>query len=132
MIDVAVYNTAKYPVSALALKNAAKKVFLGHGIKSKAEASIALVNKTKMAAYAVNHLGEDKKEAAEHPVLSFPVAEIKGRFTFPPDKTIHLGEIIINYPKAVEDARKTNQLIEKIVCDLAAHGALHLISIHHD
>lgn len=132
MINISVNNTGKYPVSAQAVKNAVKEVFVDNGIQSNAEASVAIIGEAKMIAYAMKHLGESKKEASEHPVLSYPTAEIEGHFVFPPDKIIHLGEIIVSYPKAVEDAKKTNKLVEEVVCDLAAHGALHLIGIHHD
>lgn len=132
MINISVNNTGKYPVSAQAVKKAVKDVFVKNGIQSNAEASVAIVGETKMLKFAMEHLGEPKAEAGEHPVLSFPTAEIEGKFIFPPDKIIHLGEIIVSYPKSVEYAQKSGQLVEEVLCDLAAHGALHLIGIHHD
>jgi len=131
MITISVSNTGKFPVSAQTVKEVVKNVFLENGIKSNAEASVAIVGEAKMLEFAIEHLGESVAEAHEHPVLSFPTSEIEGKFVFPPDKIIHLGEIVVSYPKAVEEAKKTNKLVEDVVCDLAAHGALHLIGIHH-
>jgi len=132
MITVSITNTGKFPVSAQSIKKAVKDVLIENGVRSNAEASVAIVGEAKMVSYAVEHLKESGDEASEHPVLSFPTAEIKGKFVFPPDKIIHLGEIIVSYPKAVEEAKKANKLVEDIVCDLAVHGTLHLIGIHHD
>ena len=114
MITISVSNTGKFPVSAQTVKEVVKNVFLENGIKSNAEASVAIVGEAKMLEFAIEHLGESVAEAHEHPVLSFPTSEI-----------------VVSYPKAVEEAKKTNKLVEDVVCDLAAHGALHLIGIHH-
>ncbi len=132
MITVSIYKQSNYPVSAKKIKGAVVQIFLDNGVQSEAEASVAIVSHSKMIEYAVNYLKEEVDEATMHPVLSFPTAELEGPFQFPPDKMLHLGEIIVSYPKAVEYAKKENRLVDDVVVDLASHGALHLIGIHHD
>ena len=67
---------------------------------------------------------ESEDELNEHPVLSFPSSEVEGNFLNPPDDINHLGEIIVSWEKA----EKTSEGI----ADLAAHGTLHLLGIHHE
>lgn len=132
MISVTVNKQTPCPVSAIKIKNAVKQVFHKNGLCSDCEASIAIVNQTKMLKLATDHLKEPVSLAQNHPVLAFPSQEIKKLFVFPPDNKIHLGEIIISYPHARAEAQKSGRLIDDVVCSLAEHGALHLLGIHHD
>jgi probable rRNA maturation factor len=66
-----------------------------------------------------------------HNVLSFTEMETKGGFVYPPDGTIYLGEIIICYPKVLEEAKAEGKLIDQKVGELAKHGAEHLLGRHH-
>jgi probable rRNA maturation factor len=72
------------------------------------------------------------KDNKMHSVLSFPSSETKKKFVFPADGVIRLGEIVVCYPRAVEEANKEGKLIEKKIQRLIEHGALHLIGIHHE
>ncbi len=128
MITVTVHNFGKYPVSAKKVKEIVKKTLVKNGILSDCEASVALVSKEKMQEYVDLYY----KDGQDHPVLSFPTTEIPSSFVMPPDGLIHLGEIIISYPWSVKEANLTGKLVEKIVLELAEHGALHLIGIHHN
>jgi probable rRNA maturation factor len=132
MIETSVYKQSNYPVSAKKIKDAVKKTFKDNGIVSDSETSVAIVNDKKMLELGRKYLKEDDYEARAHPVLSFPVSEIQGIFVFPPESKIHLGEVVISYPKAVEEAKKSGKLVEEVIVELAKHGALHLIGIHHD
>ncbi len=132
MITVNIYKQSNYPVSAKKVKDAVANTFLENGVQSEAEASVAIVSHNKMIEYAKTYLKETEDEAKDHPVLSFPTSELEGPFQFPPDKTLHLGEIIVSYQKAVEAAKKENKLVDEVVAELACHGALHLVGIHHD
>ncbi len=132
MITVNIYKLSNFPVSAKRVKAAVTQVFEENGVRSEAEASVAIVSHAKMIDYAKTYLQESAAEAKNHPVLAFPTSELEGPFQFPPDETLHLGEIIVSYHKAVETAKKENRLVDEVVSDLACHGALHLVGIHHD
>jgi len=132
MIKISVFKDKQYPVSAKKIKDAVKKTLVENGIVSDSEASVALLSHAKIVKMAKQYLNEKNSLANSHPVLSFPNAEIKKHFVFPPEKKIYLGEIIVSFEKAVEIAEKEKILIEDSVLSLVEHGSLHLIGIHHD
>ncbi len=128
MIKVNVNKQSSYPVSAPKLKNRLRKFFEGRGIVSDAEVSVAIVGETKMMEVGKRYL----KDRELHNVLSFTPDEIKGQFIDPPDGIIHLGEIIVCYPKAFDEAKMEGKSIEEKVYELVEHGALHLLGVHHE
>jgi len=70
-------------------------------------------------------------------VLSFALTEggadtDSPLFVTPPDGLLHLGEVIVSYPRAVRQARENNHAIEKEVALLVVHGTLHLLGHEHD
>lgn len=68
-------------------------------------------------------------------VLSFALCEEGDReaegFVMPPDETLHLGEIIISYPRAELQAGEQHHTLERELALLIAHGALHLLGYDH-
>ena len=129
MISITLVKQSAYPISAKKVKEAISRVLKDRGIVSDSEVSVALVGKKKMAEYVKDYYGDD---GYDHPVLSFPQAETKERFVLPPDGKIHLGEIVISYDECVERARRENRIVEDVVVEMAEHGTLHLIGVHHD
>jgi probable rRNA maturation factor len=127
MVRVSVTKQSNYPVGAAGIKQKLAIFFAKNGIVSDAEVSVALVGEKKMMELGKMYL-KDKKL---HNVLSFTPNEVEGQFVFPPDKLIHLGEIVVCYTKAVEEAKAENVLIDEKVYELVEHGALHLLGIHH-
>jgi len=128
MVKVNVTKQSNYPVKTAEIKKRLAKFFTGQGIVSDADTSIAIVGEAKMMEIGNKYL-KDKKL---HNVLSFVPGEVKGRFVYPPDGKIHLGEIIVCFPLAVKEAGEENVLVEERVYELIEHGALHLMGIHHE
>lgn len=128
MIKVYVNKQSNYPVSATKLKGRLIKFLTGKGIVSDALVNISLVGDAKMKALGRKHLNDSEL----HNVLSFPESEIKGDFKYPDDQVIHLGEIVVCYPKAVEEAKDEEKLIEEKVYELIEHGARHLLGENHE
>jgi probable rRNA maturation factor len=52
-------------------------------------------------------------------------------FVLPPDGVTRLGEIIISYPQAVEQAREQGHSPKKELALLVIHGILHLLGYDH-
>jgi len=48
------------------------------------------------------------------------------------DGTFHLGEVVINKEQAKRQAKKGKDGLEKEISELAAHGVLHLLGVHHE
>ncbi len=131
MITVVVSKQIQCPVRAIEVKKRVTKVFKDNGIVSDAEAEVAIVDAETMLKYVEEYLHETGPKAKSHPVLSFVQTELEGPFQFPPDNILHLGEIIVSYPHALEDSKHHNKTVTDAVSDLAEHAALHLLGIHH-
>jgi len=68
-------------------------------------------------------------------VLAFYMLPQKGAddsFALPPDGVTRLGEVIISYPQAVEQAREQGHSTEKELALLIIHGILHLLGYDHE
>jgi len=128
MITVGVSKESNFPVKSEKIKETVKETLNANGIVSDCEVSVAIVHRTTMQGYVDKYYDDHD----DHPVLSFPTSEVEGRFIMPPDGKIHLGEIIISYDWCTDEANKTGKLVEDIVSELASHGCLHLLGIHHD
>ena len=127
MVKVNITKQSNYPVKTPVIKKKLAIFFEKQGIVSDAEVSVAIVGEAKMMEVGKKYL-KDKKL---HNVLSFTPTEAKD-FVYPPDGVIHLGEIIVCYPKAVEESQEENVLIDERVYELIEHGGMHLLGFHHE
>ena len=97
--------------------------------------SIILVGSRKMKLFGKQYLHEDGASPV-HEVLSFPVSdparsEFRNGFVAQ-EGLLELGDIFICYPEARKIAIKKNRMMDDVVGELAEHGTLHLLGIHHD
>lgn len=129
MIKVHVTKTSYYPVSSVKIRKEIQKFLKKNKVTSDTEMSVALIGKKRMMDLAKKHLDETN---SVHNVLSFTTNEITEDFVFPPGSAIQLGEVVVCYPKAVEEAKKENKLIDDKVLELIKHGTMHLMGVHHD
>jgi len=68
-------------------------------------------------------------------VLAFymlPQGEGNDSFGLPPDEVTRLGEVIISYPQAMEQAREQGHSPERELALLIVHGILHLLGYDHE
>ena len=68
-------------------------------------------------------------------VLAFymlPQKEADSSFVLPPDGVLRLGEIIISYPQAAEQAKEQGHSVDKELALLIIHGILHLLGYDHE
>jgi len=68
-------------------------------------------------------------------VLAFymlPQKETESTFVLPPDGVARLGEVIISYPQAVEQAKEQGHSVEQELALLIIHGILHLLGYDHE
>src|SRR4030067_1372414 len=109
MIRVDVYKQSNYPVSLKKIKQTVRETVQKSGIVSDSFVDVALVSRQKVSELANRYLEETGVEAGDHAVLSFPDSEVERPFVASPDSNLYLGEIVINYPKAVELAGKSGK-----------------------
>ena len=129
MIRVYVKKSSNYPVNTPKIKKALREFFAKEGIVSDADVSVAIVGEKVMLNLAKKYLNE---KGILHNVLSFPFVEGVKNFKLPVDNIIHLGEIVICYPKLVEEASREEKLTDEKALELLEHGALHLMGKHHE
>ncbi|MCJ7805681.1 rRNA maturation RNase YbeY [Patescibacteria group bacterium] len=129
MIKVNVAKQSNFPVDPSKLKKAISEFLTKNGIVSDAEVSVAIVGEKRMLELGKKYLHDSG--SGVHNVFSFTTDELPGKFVFPPDNIIHLGEIVICFPKVVEEAKKEGVLIDDKVKELAEHACLHLMGVHH-
>jgi probable rRNA maturation factor len=70
-------------------------------------------------------------------VLSFALTEAEGgesfpAFIMPPDGVVHLGEVVVSYPRAVKQASEHGRELNDELAWLVVHGVLHLVGYDHD
>jgi probable rRNA maturation factor len=67
-------------------------------------------------------------------VLSFGMLEAGGDMAFvdAPDRIEHIGEVVISWEKAAEQAQKYKTGIKREITILSIHGILHLMGYDHD
>lgn len=71
-------------------------------------------------------------------VLSFPLREYdspekpRRGFPLPPGEPVPLGDIVISYERAVEQAREYGHSLERELAFLTVHGAMHLLGYDHE
>jgi probable rRNA maturation factor len=129
MIKVYVNKQSSYPVSSPNIKKGLRSFLKEHGIVSDSDVYVHIVGKKKMIDLAKKYL---KENGALHNVLTFSDAGFKKEFVYPPGDIIHLGQIFVCYPKAVEEAKDENKMIAEKVLELVEHGGLHLLGKHHE
>lgn len=134
MIKVNVSKQSNFPVKSSLIKKRLREFLTKEGIVSDCVVSVAVVGESKMLEISKRHLKDvhGRPDKILHNVLSFTESELKGSFVYPPDGKIYLGEIIVCYPKVVEEAKEESVLIDERVSELVEHGALHLLGKHHE
>jgi probable rRNA maturation factor len=68
-------------------------------------------------------------------VLAFymlPQKEADSSFALPPDGVTRLGEVIISYPQAAEQAKEQGHSPQRELALLVIHGILHLLGYDHE
>lgn len=128
MIKVYIKKQSNYPVRTPKLKSKLRDFLKKKGIVSDSFVNLSLVGERKMKQISKKFLNEE----GIHDVLTFVEGETKKGFVSPPGNFNYLGEIVVCYPQAVEEAKKERRLIEDKVYQLVEHGAKHLLGEHHE
>lgn len=131
MLRIYITRQSRYPADIKALKERVRRVLVDNNVTD-AVCNIALVGERKIRDLAQKYLGETEKDPA-HEVLSFLSSETRGGESFVLYQgALALGDIAICYPEVRKIAIKKNRLMDDVLGELAEHGTLHLLGIHHE
>jgi probable rRNA maturation factor len=123
--NVEIQNEGQYPVDAARLAATAETVLAQHQRATDSTFTIVITSNEQVVALNQQYRGID----ASTDVLSFPAdappVEIPGE---PP----YLGDLIIAYPYAAEQAEREKHPLADSLALLVVHGTLHLLGYDHD
>lgn len=106
------------------------KKFLEKHTEGEIHVDVTIVNDSDMMRLGKKYLKET--DGRVHNVLSFPSDEIKEGFVYPPDGVKRIGEVVVSYYKAVEEAEAEGVDTDDRIYQLVEHGCLHLLGVHHE
>lgn len=136
MINIIVSSDPRYNVNKTAIKVAALHILQRHRISGKVELSVNIVGDRKMHELNRKYRGIDSTTD----ILSFALEDYSQAslqhiprigFVASPDKWLRLGDIVISYPQALEDASLDGISVDEEIRNLVEHGVNHLLGIHH-
>ena len=129
MYKINISADARYPLDRKRVRKEVFQELSGLGLKDGFIVNVFIIGDRKMK--VLNKKFMDEEGTTD--VLAFPLQEksLKHTFVEPPDDVIRLGDVVISYPQAREQARRLNHLIDDEICTLARHGARHLMGRHH-
>lgn len=136
MINIIVSSDPRYNINKTAIKTAVFQALLKHRISGRVELGISIVGDRKMHELNRKYRGID----ATTDILSFALEDSNPvglqhiqriGFVAAPDRILRLGDIIISYPQALEDASMDGISVDEEIKALVEHGVNHLLGIHH-
>ena len=130
MLTVLIKTESHYTVDRKRIRNRISKFLEERGVKGDVEISVSIVGDRMMRKLNKTYRNLDTTTN----VLSFPLAvnHTKENFVDPPDHKLYLGDIIISYPQAREDAADEEKLVDQVIDELVVHGLNHLLGNHHE
>ncbi len=130
MVTINILADAKFPFDQGALRVHLTKVLAKHRLVRDIELDIQVVGKRKMS--ELHHVFMKLEGPTD--VLSFPLndPEDDRPFISSPDGILRLGDIVICYSVAREEAIEKQCKIDDQIQFLAEHGLMHLLGHHHE
>ena len=113
------------------VKKIARQILKAEGVAPPYEVSLVFTDSETVKQLNRDYRGIDEPTD----VLAFymlPQKEADDSFALPPDGVTRLGEVIISYPQAVEQAKEQGHSTERELALLIIHGILHLLGYDHE
>lgn len=117
-------------IDAALFERVARAVLAAEGVGGPVELGLTIVDAETMREINREQRGVD----APTDVLSFPLIDQTrpSPFVAPPDGVLHLGDIVLCAPVAVQQAEEYGHPVAREVAYLFAHGLLHLLGYDHE
>ena len=136
MINIIVSSDPRYNINKAGIRDAVSELLRRHRITGRIELGISIVGDRKMHELNRKYRGVDSTTD----ILSFALEDPNPAslqhiprigFIASPDKWLRLGDIVISYPQALEDASMDGISVDEEIRNLVEHGLNHLLGIHH-
>jgi probable rRNA maturation factor len=130
VITINILSDAKYPVDRDGIRKGLIKILTEHQLTDNVELAVMVVGKRKMTELHIEHM----ELPGPTDVLSFPLIDPDDSqpFVASPDEVLRLGDIVVCYPVAVEEALEKQIKLDAQIQFLAEHGLMHLLGHHHE
>lgn len=137
MINIIVNSDPRYNINKLSIRAVVSEILGKLRISGKIELGINIVGDRKMHELNRKYRGLDTTTN----ILSFALEDHHQAslrhiprigFVASPDKWLRLGDIVISYPQALEDASIDGISVDEEIRNLVEHGLNHLLGIHHN
>ena len=122
MILITVQDNFRDLIADQILKSAAEAVLLECGLPDSPSLLIRITNDEELKTLNLKYRGIDKTTD----VLSFPTD-----FEDPDLESRYVGDVVIAYPRAQEQAQTRGHFVEAELQLLVVHGTLHLLGYDH-
>jgi probable rRNA maturation factor len=113
------------------VRKIARQILKAEGVAPPYEVSLVFTDSKTVRHLNRGYRGVDKPTD----VLAFnmlPQQGVDSSFALPPDGVTRLGEVIISYPQAIEQAKEQGHSPERELALLIIHGILHLLDYDHE
>lgn len=136
MINVIVSADPRYNINKAGLRLIVSQILMRHHLVGRIELGINIVGDRKMHELNRKYRGIDQTTD----ILSFALEDSSPTslqhvprigFVAAPDQWLRLGDIVISYPQALEDAALDGISVDEEIRNLVEHGLNHLLGIHH-
>lgn len=136
MFNIIINSDPRYNVNKTSIQTAAAQILQRLHISGRVEVGINIIGDRKMHELNRKYRGLDSTTN----VLSFALEDSNPAslqhiprigFVAAPDKWLRLGDIVISYPQALEDAALDGLSVDEEIKYLVEHGLNHLLGIHH-
>src|SRR5690242_5942977 len=130
MVHILFQTESHFPVDRKKIKEAIEGA-LSNQVHRDAEVSVSIVGDRRMRQLNNQYRNLDKTTDVLSFGLNDPTVKIPTQFIEAPDDVLRLGDIVVSYPQAVEEARVGNKLVDDQIVFLVLHGLDHLLGKHH-
>lgn len=136
MINIIVTSDPRYNINKASIRVAVSQILQRHRLLGRIELGINIVGDRKMHELNRKYRGLDFTTD----ILSFALEDPNSvslqhipriGFVASPDRWLRLGDIVISYPQALEDASMDGIAVDEEIRSLVEHGVNHLLGIHH-
>lgn len=136
MYTVDISGESRFPVDRKRVRAVVQRVLKSYGVQDDVVVGVRIVGDRKMA-----ELNRDWRKIVDTTdVLSFPTEDpsigggtgvgIDGGFAYPSQEAFPLGDVVISYPQARNQAAQRDVLVDDEVEALVEHGVKSLLGDH--